>query len=150
MNPTSATAHARMQNPVAPVGVSRAGREGIAVGTVFVRLDGVTGYRVEERNEEGARLGNIIMVNLFVGAAVAFLLGILSDYLTTRFYLAVMLFGLLAFAALDDLLRSRSLVLWRLFLHGPNGETLVMVTPDERAVRTVAAELDRRQVPQAG
>ena len=122
----------------------------LQIGSVVVRLDGVTGYRIEEASEEGPRLGNMIMLNLFVGATVAFLLGILTDHLTSRFYLAVALFSLLSLAALDDVLRSRGLVLFKLFVLRAGAEKLDFVTPDVRLMRAVAAEFDRRQVPRIG
>ena len=115
----------------------------ICVGAARVPLAGMASYRVDVKVEEGHRLGNIIMTNLYVAATLAFLIGILSEYLTTRFYLAVGLFGLLSFAALDDLLRSKGLTLYRLLLQGPSGETLAYVTADASVMERVAFALDR-------
>ena len=119
----------------------------IKVGTARLELGGVTSYRIEDRIEEGPRLGNVVMVNLFVGAMMAVLAGIFSEYLSPRFYLAVALFGLLAAAAIDDLIRSRGLSRQQLLVQRGDDESLVFVTPDPRAMRTAAAELDRRGVP---
>ena len=108
-----------------------------------VLLDDISAYRVDVKSEEGPRLGNIIMTNLFVAATMAFLIGILSEYLTSRFYLAVGLFGLLSAAAIDDLVRSRGLMLYRLLLQSPAGEKLAYITPDARQMQAVTAALDR-------
>ncbi len=115
----------------------------ICVGAARVPLTGMTSYRVDVKVEEGHRLGNIIVTNLYVAATLAFLIGILSEYLTSRFYLAVGLFGLLSFAAIDDLLRSRGLTLYRLLLQGPEGETLAYVTPDAGVMERATLALDQ-------
>jgi hypothetical protein len=115
----------------------------ICVGNSEVPLAGMTAYRIDTRVEEAQRLGNIIMTNLYVGATLAFLIGILSEYLTSRFNLAVWLFGLLSAAAIDDLLRSKGLTLYRLLLQGPQGETLAFVTPDAAMMERAALAMDR-------
>ena len=114
-----------------------------------VPLHDISAYRVDVKSEEGPRLGNIIMTNLFVAATMAFLIGILSEYLTSRFYLAVGLFGLLSAAAIDDLVRSRGLTLYRLLLQSPAGEKLAYITPDARQMQAVTAALDRVFAAQA-
>jgi hypothetical protein len=115
----------------------------ISVGVKNVPLVGMTSYRIDTRVEEAHRLGNIIMTNLYVGATLAFLIGILSEYLTSRFNLAVWLFGLLSVAAIDDLLRSKGQTLYRLLLQGPKGETLAFVTSDAAMMERAALTLDR-------
>jgi len=119
----------------------------VRVGTAQVALAGVTGYRIEDKVEEAPRLGNIIMLNLFVGLALGTLVGILSDQLSFRFYLAVVLFSLLAAAALDDLVRSCGLPRQRLFVVRGEAETLTFVTPDLRAMQRADATLARCGVP---
>jgi Family of unknown function (DUF6232) len=115
----------------------------IAVGAKRVPLQGMVSYRVDVKVEEGHRLGNIVISNLYVAATLAFLIGILDEYLPTRFYLAVTLFGLLSCAAIDDLLRSKGLTLYRLLLQAPGGETLAFVTPDGAVMERVTVALDR-------
>ncbi len=115
----------------------------ICVGAREVPLAGMTSYRIDTRVEEAQRLGNIIMTNLYVGATLAFLIGIMSEYLTSRFNLAVWLFGLLSVAAIDDLLRSKGLTLYRLLLQGPSGETLAFVTADAAMMERAALAMDR-------
>ena len=117
--------------------------DAIHFGVSVVPLADVSSYRVDTKVEEGERLGNIIMVNLFVGATLAFLVGILATYLTSRFYLAVVLFGLLSASALDDLVRARGLKLYRLLLQRPKGEVLAYVTPDRHRIEAVTTALDR-------
>lgn len=112
-------------------------------GQGLVSLDTISAYRVDVKCEEGPRLGNIIMTNLFVAATLAFLIGIHTEYLTSRFYLAVGLFGLLSAAAIDDLVRSRGLTLYRLLLQSPTGEKLAYITPNASQMQAVTAALDR-------
>ena len=119
----------------------------LRVGAVVIDLANARAYRADEGREEGPRLGNIIMLNLCGGVALLFLLGILSEQLSTKFYLAVALFVFLALAALDDVLRSRGLRLFRLYIVRDSGEKLALVTPDIAVLRAVAAELDRRRLP---
>ena len=115
----------------------------IRVGACEVPLAGMTSYRIDVKIEEAHRLGNIIMTNLYVAATLGFLIGILSEYLTSRFNLAVALFGLLSAAAIDDLLRSKGLTLYRMLLQGPKGETLAYVTADGAMMEKAALALDR-------
>ncbi len=117
--------------------------QAICVGAAEVPLMGMTSYRIDVKVEEAHRLGNIIMTNLYVAATLAFLIGILSEYLTSRFNLAVGLFGLLSVAAIDDLLRSKGLTLYRLLLQGPQGETLAYVTADAAMMEKATLALDR-------
>jgi hypothetical protein len=115
----------------------------ICYGVNRVALDGMTSYRIDTKVEEAQRLGNIIMTNLYVGATLAFLVGILSEYLTSRFNLAVWLFGLLSVAAIDDLLRSKGQTRYRLLLQGPAGETLAFATADATMMERAALAMDR-------
>ena len=117
--------------------------DAIRVGASSVALAGMTSYRIDVKVEEAQRLGNIIMTNLYIAATCAFLIGILSEYLTSRFNLAVGLFGLLSVAAIDDLLRSKGLTLYRMLLQGPKGETLAYVTADGAIMEKAAAAMDR-------
>lgn len=141
-----------MQSPKADPGAQpallsvkelRISSDAIRVGASTVPLAGIISYRIDVKVEEAQRLGNIIMTNLYVGATLAFLVGILSDYLTSRFTLAVWLFGLLSAAAIDDLLRSKGLTLYRLLVQGPKGETLAYVTADAAMMERAALALDR-------
>ena len=143
MTASTATAMNDSQRPPAGPGQGVPAAPRLQVGTATVSLRDVTGYRIEDRTEEGPRLGNLIMLNLFVGASLAVFAGIISDYLGARFYLALTLFVLLAVAALDDLVRSRGIARQRLFLTTARGETLAFVTPDALAMRLAAAQLDR-------
>ena len=115
----------------------------LRLGANSIALDGVLGYRIEDLVEEGMRMGNIIMLNLFIGAVMALLVGIFAQYLVPRFYLAVGLFALLACAAADDLVRSRGLPRQRLYLLTQDGEKLVFVTPRPLAMQGVMRDLDR-------
>jgi hypothetical protein len=115
----------------------------ISVGAAEVPLAGMTSYRIDVRVEEAHRLGNIIMTNLYVAATLGFLIGILSEYLTSRFNLAVWLFGMLSVAAIDDLLRSKGQTLYRLLLQGPKGEMLAYVTSDAVMMEKAAGAMDR-------
>lgn len=114
----------------------------LSVGAKSVPLAGATSYRIDIKFEEGHRLGNIIMSNLYVGATLIFLIGVLSEVLSTRFWLAVILFGMLSGTCIDDLLRSKGLKLYRLLVRRPDGETLAFVTSDAAVMEKVALAMD--------
>ena len=137
------TARSAAQTSLLAVKDLRITPDAIRVGASSVPLAGATSYRIDVKVEEAHRLGNIIMTNLYVAATCAFLIGILSEYLTSRFNLAVGLFGLLSVAAVDDLLRSKGLTLYRLLLQGPKGEILAYVTADAAMMEKAALALDR-------
>lgn len=111
-------------------------------------LDDIEDYRIEHRSEQAPIIGNIIMANVFVAAALAFLLPILANALSHRFWMAVALFGLLALAAFDDVIRSRPVRLYRLLVRGRDGsESLAYTTASQTMMLRVIEALEEAPAP---
>jgi Family of unknown function (DUF6232) len=134
---------AKGQAPALPAlflneGVVTISRDQAVLGPRVFRIADVQSCRIVEVTEQTQRQGNVLFLNLCIAAALYFYVPIVIGYWQPKFYLAVVLFSLLALAALDDIFRSNGLVAFRLLVTTADGEQVAHVTMD----RLLAARLE--------